>query len=137
MKVTPFASKEMVEEALGDQYDPMAEPPHTEATRTHPLWPQVRAALCDVFDPEIPVSIYELGLMYKIDITDDNGITDIYVEMTLTSPNCPVAGEMPGMVQNALMPLQNVGEVKVDLVFDPTWTPAFMAETAKLQLNMF
>lgn len=134
---TPIASKEMIEQALGDQYDPMAEPPNTEATRTHALWPAVRKALCEVYDPEIPVSIYELGLMYKIEITDNDGVSDVFIEMTLTSPNCPVAGDMPAMVQNALMPIAGVGEVKVDIVFDPTWNNNFMAETAKLQLNMF
>ena len=130
------ADKPMVQNAVGDDYDPLSEPPQTEHS-DHPLWPQVRKALCEVYDPEIPVSIYELGLMYKIDISDADKVTDIYIEMTLTSPHCPVAQDMPGMVQAALMPINGVGEVKVDIVFDPPWDKSFMSETAKLQLNMF
>lgn len=130
------ADKEMVQNALGDQYDPLSEPPRTEHT-DHPLWGQIRKNLCDVYDPEIPVNIYELGLFFKINITDSDGVSDVYVEMTLTSPNCPVAQEMPGMVQGAIMPIKGIGEVKVDIVFDPIWDKSFMAETAKLQLNMF
>lgn len=132
----PIASKEMVQEALGMEYDPMSEPPATE-TPKHPLWDKIRAALCEVYDPEIPVNIYELGLFYKIDVTDKDGVSDVFCEMTLTSPNCPVAQEMPGMVQGAIMPIEGVGEVKVDITFDPPWDKSFMAETAKLQLNMF
>lgn len=130
------ASREMVENALGDDIDPLSEPPHTEIS-DHPLRIPIRNALCEVYDPEIPVSIYELGLMYKIDVTDSDGVSDVYVEMTLTSPNCPVAQEMPGMVQGAIMPIEGIGEVKVDIVFDPPWTPDMMSEVAKLQLNMF
>ena len=87
---------------------------------------------------EIPVNIYELGLIYKIQITDqDDGTADVFVEMTLTSPECPVAQEMPGMVQGAIFPIDGIGHVDVEIVWDPTWDPSFMAETAKLQLNMF
>lgn len=131
-----IADKDMVKNALGEQYDPLSEPPRTEHA-DHPLWPKIRQALCEVYDPEIPVNIYELGLMYKIDVTDSDGVSDVYVEMTLTSPNCPVAQDMPGMVQGAIMPIAGVGEVKVDISFDPPWDKSFMAETAKLQLNMF
>lgn len=132
------ADKEMTENALGDEYDELAVPPYTEGSKNHPLWPLVEAAIREIYDPEIPVNIYELGLIYKIDIKDaDDGKSDIYVEMTLTSPGCPVAQEMPGWVQNALFPLDNVGHVDVEIVWDPTWDPSFMAETAKLQLNMF
>lgn len=129
----------MVESALGEQFDPLSEPPETKHS-DHALWPLVRAALCEVYDPEIPVNIYELGLMYNIEITDaadQPGVADVAVTMTLTSPNCPVAQEMPMMVQGAIMPIDGVGEVTVDIVFEPTWTSAMMAETAKLQLNMF
>ena len=136
MKMQAVASKEMIENSLGADYDPMSEPPKTEHS-DHVLWPKIRKALCDVYDPEIPVSIYELGLMYKVDITDADGVADVYVEMTLTSPNCPVAQDMPGMVQGAIMPIEGVGEVKVDITFDPPWDKDFMSETAKLQLNMF
>ena len=105
----------------------------------HPLWPAIRKALCEVFDPEIPVNVYELGLIYRVTIkeTKENGESDVSVQMTLTSPACPVAQEMPQMVQGAIFPVPGVGDVDVDIVWDPTWDPSKMAETAKLQLNMF
>ena len=93
-----IASKEMVQDVLGEQFDPMSEPPETKHS-DHKLWPLVRAALCEVYDPEIPVNIYELGLMYDIAMTDADGVTDVAVKMTLTSPNCPVAQEMPAAVK--------------------------------------
>jgi len=70
-------------------------------------------------------------------VTDADGVSDVAVKMTLTSPNCPVAQDMPVMVQGAIMPIDGVGEVTVEIVFEPSWTPAMMSETAKLQLNMF
>lgn len=135
-----FADGDMVKQAVGeDQYDSLQEPPRIEASKNHPLWPAARKALLEVFDPEIPTNIYELGLILKVIMTDDAnaGVTDVYVEMTLTSPGCPVAQEMPGMVQTALMPIEGIGEVKVDIVWDPAWDPSFMSETAKMELNMF
>jgi len=87
-----------------------------------------------VFDPEIPVDIYELGLLYKVDVSDDR---DVAVDMTLTAPGCPVAGEMPGWVEDAVRAIPDVRNVKVDLVFDPPWDPSRMSDEAKLQLNMF
>jgi FeS assembly SUF system protein len=87
-----------------------------------------------VFDPEIPVDIYELGLIYKVDVSDDR---DVAVDMTLTAPGCPVAGEMPGWVEDAVRAISEVRNVKVDLVFDPPWDPSRMSDEAKLQLNMF
>ena len=87
-----------------------------------------------VFDPEIPVDIYELGLIYKVDVSDDR---DVAVDMTLTAPGCPVAGEMPGWVEDAVRAIPDVRNVKVDLVFDPPWDPSRMSDEAKLQLNMF
>jgi FeS assembly SUF system protein len=86
-----------------------------------------------VFDPEIPVDIYELGLIYKVDINDDRHVD---VEMTLTAPGCPVAGEMPGWVEAAARRVEGVNSVNVNLVFDPPWTPARMSDEAKLELNM-
>ncbi len=128
----------MVRNAFGDDYDELAEPPHCTGTREHPLWPAVVAAIREVFDPEIPVNVYELGLIYKIDISDQpDNTSDVAVLMTLTSPACPVAQEMPAMVQSAIFPLTGVGNVDVEIVWDPTWDPSYMAETAKLQLNMF
>jgi FeS assembly SUF system protein len=91
-------------------------------------------ALKTVYDPEIPVDIYELGLIYKVDVSDTK---DIAVDMTLTAPNCPVAGEMPMMVKAALEKVEGAGEVTVNMVFDPPWTPDKMSEEAKLELNMF
>jgi FeS assembly SUF system protein len=91
-------------------------------------------ALKTVYDPEIPVDIYELGLIYKVDVSDNKDVT---VDMTLTAPNCPVAGEMPGNVQAALQMVDGIGEVTVNMTFDPPWTPDRMSEEAKLELNMF
>jgi FeS assembly SUF system protein len=92
------------------------------------------AALKTVHDPEIPVDIYELGLIYKVDVADNRDVT---VDMTLTAPGCPVAAEMPVMVKDALKTVPGVGEVKVNMTFDPPWTPERMSEEAKLELNMF
>ncbi len=91
-------------------------------------------ALKTVYDPEIPVDIYELGLIYKVDVADNKDVT---VDMTLTAPNCPVAGEMPGMVKSALEKVDEIGAVTVNMTFDPPWTPDRMSEEAKLELNMF
>ena len=92
------------------------------------------AALKTVFDPEIPADIYELGLIYKIDVDDDRNVA---IEMTLTSPGCPVAGEMPQWVENAVASVTGVGQVKVTLTFDPPWDKDRMSDEAKLTLNMF
>lgn len=130
------ADEEMLRNAMGDdEMEQMMQPSDIEASREHPLWPKIQAALREVYDPEIPVNIYELGLIYKVDIAAETN--KIYVEMTLTSPACPVAGEMPGMVENAIRTVQDVGDVAVDIIWDPPWDPSKMAETAKLQLNMF
>jgi FeS assembly SUF system protein len=91
-------------------------------------------AIKTVYDPEIPVDIYELGLIYKIDVSDDR---DIEVDMTLTAPGCPVAGEMPQWVSDAISSVDGVGDVKVNLVFDPPWTPERMSDEARVALNMF
>ena len=87
-----------------------------------------------VFDPEIPVDIYELGLIYKVDVSDDK---DVVIDMTLTAPGCPVAGEMPGWVEDAVKEIPEVKSCKVELVFDPPWDPSRMSDEAKLSLNMF
>ncbi|HEY3638675.1 MAG TPA: SUF system Fe-S cluster assembly protein [Rhizomicrobium sp.] len=92
------------------------------------------AALKTVYDPEIPVDIYELGLIYKVDVADSH---DVAVDMTLTAPGCPVAGEMPVMVKSALEGVEGIGEVTVNMVFEPPWTPEKMSEEAKLELNMY
>ena len=131
-----YADEDMLRNAVGDaEVEKMMVPPYTEATTDHPFWPLVQAALREVFDPEIPVNIYELGLIYKVDINPETN--DVFVEMTLTSPGCPVAGEMPGMIADSIRTVDGIGEVKVEIVWDPSWDPSKMAETAKLQLNMF
>ena len=98
------------------------------------LTEELITALKTVFDPEIPVDIYELGLIYKVDVSDDR---DVLVEMTLTAPGCPVAGDMPGWVQEAVVKVDTVRSCHVDLTFDPPWDPSKMSDEAKLQLNMF
>ena len=133
-KMEQVADEEMVKNAVGDdKFDELAQPPNVELS-DHDLTPAIVAAIKEIYDPEIPVNIYELGLIYKVDVNKDN---DVYIEMTLTSPACPVAQEMPGWVQSAIMPIDGVRHVDVDIVWDPTWDPSMMAETAKLQLNMF
>ena len=92
------------------------------------------AALKTVFDPEIPVDIYELGLIYRLHADEERNIE---VDMTLTAPGCPVAGDMPGWVENAVASVPGVGQVKVKLVFDPPWDPSRMSDEARLALNMF
>ena len=87
-----------------------------------------------VYDPEIPVDIYELGLIYRVDVSDDR---DVVVDMTLTAPGCPVAGEMPEWVKDAVESIDGVRSATVHLVFDPPWDPSKMSDEAKLQLNMF
>lgn len=91
------------------------------------------AAFKTVFDPEIPVDVYELGLIYKVDIDDDRKVD---IEMTLTAPGCPVAGDMPGWIENAAKTVEGVADVEVRLTFDPPWTPARMSDEARLALNM-
>lgn len=91
-------------------------------------------ALKTVFDPEIPVNIYDLGLIYEIDIKENGSVN---ILMSLTAPGCPVAGEMPGMVADAVAEVDGIGEVEVELVFEPAWTPERMSEEAKLMLDMY
>lgn len=102
--------------------------------RIDQLTDQLVTAIKTVFDPEIPVDIYELGLIYKIDISDG---MDVSVEMTLTAPGCPVAGEMPVWVADAIRTVPGIREVKVELVFEPPWDISRMSDEAKLELNMF
>lgn len=109
-------------------------PPMTELS-DDPRVEEIVENLRHVYDPEIPVNIYELGLIYEITTNAEND--SVYVKMTLTAPNCPVAGEMPVWVEEAARKVDGVGEVTVDLTFDPPWNPTYMAETAKLMMNMF
>tara|TARA_Y100000741_G_scaffold339097_1_gene299690 strand:- start:281 stop:583 length:303 start_codon:yes stop_codon:yes gene_type:complete len=86
-----------------------------------------------IFDPEIPVNIYELGLIYKIDVDEKNNVK---VDMTLTSPNCPVAESLPNEVKESIMKLEGVSDVSLNLVWEPPWTKDKMSEAAKLELNL-
>ena len=101
---------------------------------TERLTTEIVAALKTVFDPEIPADIYELGLIYKVDIKDDRSVD---VMMTLTTPNCPAAGELPQMVENAVASVPGVGVVNVNLVWEPAWSPDRMSDEARLVLNMW
>jgi FeS assembly SUF system protein len=115
-------------------------PTPAEATSALPkaqldaLTDKLVAQLKTVFDPEIPVDIYELGLIYKVDVSDD---MDVTIDMTLTAPGCPVAGEMPDWVKEAVVKIPEVRSCVVNLVFDPPWDPSLMSDEAKLELNMF
>ena len=105
--------------------------PHQELAR---LTDDIVAALKTVYDPEIPADLYELRLDYKIDIEDDRTVK---IDMTLTAPGCPVAGEMPGWVENAVSAVEGVSGVEVNMVFDPPWTPDRMSEEAQVALGWY
>ncbi len=95
---------------------------------------QVIECIRTVVDPEIPVNLYDLGLIYKIDISDEN---DVKIKMTLTNPNCPVAGEMPKNVGKSIEKINNLNSIEVSLVWEPKWTKDLMSEDAKLALDIF
>ena len=105
--------------------------PTPDVTR---LTDDIVQALKTVYDPEIPADIYELGLIYRIDIDDDRGVK---VDMTLTTPNCPSAQELPTMVESAVASVSGVREVKVEVVWDPPWDPSRMSDEARVVLNMW
>ena len=109
-------------------------PPTIPADEVARLTDEIVAALKTVFDPEIPADIYELGLIYKVDINDDRLVT---VDMTLTTPNCPSAAELPNQVKNAIAGVSGVREAKVNIVWDPPWDPSRMSDEARLVLNMW
>jgi FeS assembly SUF system protein len=120
---------------------PAAETPagETQASALPPgeidrLTDDIVAALKTVYDPEIPADIYELGLIYKVDIEDDRSVN---VDMTLTTPNCPAAQELPQMVEDAVASVSGVREAKVNIVWDPPWDPSRMSDEARLVLNMW
>ena len=89
--------------------------------------------ICQIYDPEIPVNIYELGLIYDIQVSED---CDVEIEMTLTSPNCPVAESLPNSVKENILKIEEVEDVDLKLVWDPPWTKDKMTEVAKLELNL-
>ncbi|HJX26896.1 MAG TPA: SUF system Fe-S cluster assembly protein [Thermoanaerobaculia bacterium] len=95
---------------------------------------EIVEALKTVYDPEIPVNIYELGLIYDIELQDEGAV---HVKMTLTSPACPVAGSLPGEVKKKIEEVSGVTSADVELVWDPVWNPSMMSEAARLQLGMF
>lgn len=103
-------------------------------TASQGLDERVVEALRGVYDPEIPVNIYELGLIYDVDVVEDSRV---HVKMTLTSPACPVAGSLPIEVQDKIEALPGVESAEVEVVWDPVWNPSMMSEAAKLELGMF
>jgi FeS assembly SUF system protein len=123
----------------GDEEDPAMEekpeaaPPTLDIEAAMALEEAIVAALKTVYDPEIPVDIYELGLIYDVDV-DDNKVK---VRMTLTSPACPVAGSLPGEVEQKVQGVPGVEQAEVELVWDPPWNPGMMSEAARLELGMF
>lgn len=107
---------------------PMIKP----STTDHPLYEDVVMACKSVYDPEIPVNIYDLGLIYTIEIAEDSAV---HVTMSLTAPGCPVAGEMPGWVADAIEPLPGVKHVDVEMTFEPQWGMEMMSDEARLELG--
>jgi FeS assembly SUF system protein len=133
----------MTEQDTSDANLALATPSEAAATASGPalaadevarLTDEIIAALKTVYDPEIPADIYELGLIYKVDIADDRKVT---VDMTLTTPNCPSAAELPTMVENAVASVPGVGEVAVNVVWDPPWDQSRMSDEARVALNMW
>jgi FeS assembly SUF system protein len=123
----------------GDEEDPAMEekpeaaPPTLDIEAAMALEEAIVAALKTVYDPEIPVDIYELGLIYDVDVDGDK----VKVRMTLTSPACPVAGSLPGEVEQKVQGVPGVEQAEVELVWDPPWNPGMMSEAARLELGMF
>jgi FeS assembly SUF system protein len=131
----PMTGAEAAEMLAGDAT--AVAPARTSAIAPHELdrmTDDIIGALKTVYDPEIPVDIYELGLIYRIDVADDRLVA---IDMTLTAPGCPVAGEMPGWVENAVGAVQGVSGVKVNMMFDPPWDPSRMSDEARVALNMY
>jgi FeS assembly SUF system protein len=118
---------------MNDAPEPLEGTPLIAPSSTdHPLYEQVVDACRTVYDPEIPVNIYELGLIYTIDIDAENAVQ---IKMSLTAPGCPVAGEMPGWVADAVEPLPGVKQVDVELVWEPPWGMDMMSDEARLELG--
>ena len=132
------SSAKPVESSATTQNQPEAVSPDVAAAPvttadSEALRERIVETLRSIYDPEIPVNIYEIGLIYSVDIDPANAVN---IQMTLTSPACPAAGTLPGEVEDKTRRVEGVSDVKVDLVWEPTWTPALMSETAKLQLGM-
>lgn len=122
---------EATPEAAGNSVVSVSAIPADELAR---LTDDIVSALKTVYDPEIPADIYELGLVYKIDVEDDRSVK---IDMTLTAPGCPVAGEMPGWVENAVGAVEGVSGVEVNMTFDPPWTPDRMSEEAQVAVGWY
>lgn len=131
MSVNEETKPDMAEEADLSKAIVKSAIPADELAR---LTDDIISALKTVYDPEIPADIYELGLIYKIDIEDDRMVK---IDMTLTAPGCPVAGEMPGWVENAVGAVEGVSGVDVAMVFDPPWTPDRMSEEAQVSIGWY
>nr|WP_295830825.1 iron-sulfur cluster assembly protein [uncultured Azospirillum sp.] len=114
-------------------FAPMPKPPEGFDPREE-IMDRVVAAIKTCYDPEIPVDIWELGLIYRVDM---DGLRNVEIDMTLTSPMCPVAGELPEQVRQAVLGVEDVNEVKIELVWEPPWHQGMMSEEARLQLDMF
>lgn len=126
---TNAGTDRQAEQAIGT--GPVSVIPEDELAR---LTDDIISALKTVYDPEIPADIYELGLVYRIDIEDDRTVK---IDMTLTAPGCPVAGEMPGWVQNAVSAVEGISGVEVNMTFDPPWTPDRMSEEAQIAVGWY
>jgi FeS assembly SUF system protein len=131
-------SDEMTDETVAAEAQadaPRITPNHTGAlpeAEVERITQDLIGVLKTVYDPEIPVDIYELGLIYKVDLDDDRNLV---IDMTLTAPGCPVAGEMPGWVENAARSVEGIQDVTVNMVFDPPWDASRMSEEAQVALN--
>jgi len=126
-----MSDEAQVQESTSGDTVPASAIPQDELAR---MTDDIIGALKTVYDPEIPADIYELGLIYKIDIEDDRSVK---IDMTLTAPGCPVAGEMPGWVENAVGAVEGVSGVDVSMVFDPPWTPDRMSEEAQVAVGWY
>jgi FeS assembly SUF system protein len=131
MNERAIADQETAEPVIGGEAATASALPPEEIDR---LTDDIIAALKTVYDPEIPADIYELGLIYKIDLDDERNVA---IDMTLTAPGCPVAGEMPGWVENAVATVEGVNQVKVSMVFDPPWDQSRMSEEARVALDWY
>lgn len=117
-----------------DDMDTQALTPEQMTPEMAALTDDLIGAIKSVYDPEIPVDVYELGLIYRVDVSDDRDVT---IDMTLTAPGCPVAEHMPRWVEDAVRSVEGVCDVQVNMVFDPPWDPSRMSDEARVALNMF
>lgn len=134
----PMTSESVTDESVTDESvtDKSSAPVDYEnlSPAQQAMTDDIIGALKSVYDPEIPVDIYELGLIYRVEITDAR---DVIIDMTLTAPGCPVAEQMPIWVQDAIGAVDGVGDVKVNMVFEPAWDVSRMSDEARVALNMF